>query len=232
MSGAFPESQRLIVCRFQKRVCNWVFSFLDSYHADIALNELGPATSSAPVEPSDLAALLGGIHLDKYDPDEPIVLVVSHGAWMSALYRTLPWFPFTFPPEDQLKSDCYNTSLMVLRCWKSNPVDVERRKREFKDAMKRYRADKEAHAKEELASKHNKILAGMSHLLSKGDGQRNGETAHGPRPPRRIVEMGWDGELLSWGDISHLDELRKRDEEEGKGARDRQAAKVADDIKG
>ena len=184
--------------RFERRVLGWFFSFLDSNRSE-----------DAPSESSSTS--LGGVDINDYDPTDPIVLIVSHAAWMWRLLRSIQAYPFSLRSPDVMERQCHNTSVLVMRCWRSRPGDVERRKAAKEVALRRSAEERGPATPLEL---------------EKGGTKRNG--SDGLNEPKPLVEMGWDGEILSWGDASHLDGLLQSDVRDGtRGG----PGRVADDIR-
>ncbi|ORX36168.1 histidine phosphatase superfamily [Kockovaella imperatae] len=197
---------------FQRRVCSWVFSFLDSYAKGNDFSSL--ALHDPPSSPSLMSH------------GEPNILIVSHGAWIATLQRSLPAFPFTTLPAVDLRRSCRNTSMMVVRCRPTRSQDMERRELAYQQAKKDWREQK---AKSSTFPSLGHQLKDKAEAVLHRSRDPEPSSSIAPQP-RRVIEMGWEGELLCWGDVSHLAELDRTQEEARRVQKDVMAQEVADDV--
>ena len=118
------------------RVARWLVPVLDSFHftpesSDRPEGDPNEAALRRPDHPSPSHSLGLASSRPEDQPTEPVVLVVSHGAWISAFLHVIEWFGFNREPEDQQKRHCLNTSITILKCWPSTRKDMWYRRKWF-----------------------------------------------------------------------------------------------------
>ncbi|KAL7423355.1 hypothetical protein Q5752_002658 [Cryptotrichosporon argae] len=139
---------------FEARITGWLASFL-------AAHVPSPSPSSAPgpgpvVEP------------------EPIVLVLSHGAYLSALLRVLLSPPVSLRAAAglNLKQHCFNTSIMCVRFEYVGPLAPG-------------------------------VRAGRARAWGDGCWRSKKESAGAPKAEAKAWH-GWTGVVETWADVAHL----------------------------
>ncbi|WVF70436.1 hypothetical protein IAT40_005226 [Kwoniella sp. CBS 6097] len=113
-----------------RRAAEWFDSFLATHEPPDPLPSYPAILTTSPSAPRNGTHNHPGSQLDNHssshkpdetDNGEKIILIVSHGAWLSAFFHLLAskYYNCRVASTVDKRLSCYNTSLMVVRCFYS-----------------------------------------------------------------------------------------------------------------